>query len=65
MQSRLSRLELVTPYFRASADFQLFQIELLLALARSGCIGVTCSSVDGGHRFVFPPLWKAGVARCV
>jgi hypothetical protein len=62
-RSERSRVELVTSDLCAGEDLQSFEIDLLLAHAKYGCLSVTCSSAGGRQPFVFLPLRKAGVAR--
>jgi hypothetical protein len=58
-RSTRSHVELVTPDICAGEDLCIFDIELLLAHARLGCISLICSMPDGRHPFVFLPLRKA------
>ena len=62
-RSERSRVELVTSDLCAVEDLQSFEIDLLLAHAKYGCVSLTCSSSGGRQPFVFLPLRKAGVAR--
>jgi hypothetical protein len=55
-KSKRTRVEVVTPDISASQDLQSFEIELLLAHAKYGCISVTCSSGDRRQPFVFLPV---------
>jgi hypothetical protein len=50
-RSKRSIIEVVTPALCAGEDLQSFEIELLLAHARHGCISVICSSADSRHPF--------------
>lgn len=59
--SKCSGVEAVTLDSSVGRGLPSFEIELLRAHLKYGCLSVVCSSVDGGHPFVFLPLRKAGV----
>ena len=54
--SERARVEVVTADICTDQELQPFEIELLTAHAKYGCISLTCSAANRRHPFVFLPL---------